>query len=123
MCHEKGLLFFMHSDGDLTSLMEDLIQVGVDVLQPVDPTCMDIFQLKQQYENRICLAGNVSNELLRSGTPAEMRQRALDLLRQCGPGGGYCLGSGNSVPDWAEFENYMAMRETALSCGTYPIAC
>ncbi len=123
MCHEKGLLFFMHSDGDLSSLMEDLIQVGVDVLQPVDPTCMDIFRLKEQYGNRICLAGNVSNELLRSGTPDEVRRRVLDLLRRCGPGGGYCLGSGNSVPDWAEFENYMAMRETALTCGAYPIAC
>ena len=37
------------------------------------------------------------------------------------PGGGYCLGSGNSVPAWAKFENYMVMRETALENGRYPI--
>jgi uroporphyrinogen decarboxylase len=42
-------------------------------------------------------------------------------LKKIAPGGGYGLGSGNSVPDWARFENYMAMRETVLKYGGYPI--
>ncbi|MBW2357349.1 MAG: hypothetical protein JRF21_01250 [Deltaproteobacteria bacterium] len=46
-CHENNLLFFMHSDGDLIPLMEDLIDLGVDVLQPIDPTCMDIIKVKE----------------------------------------------------------------------------
>lgn len=118
-CHEKGRLFFMHSDGDLTSLMEDLIDIGVDLIQPIDPTCMDIVKVKQQFGDRISIAGNVSNELLRSGTTKEVANRTKELIQKLGPGGGYCLGSGNSVPDWAKFENYMAMRETVLTHGTY----
>lgn len=120
-CHDNNLLFFMHSDGDLTMLMEDLIGLGLDLLHPIDPTCMDIVRVKEKYGDRLCLVGNVSNELLRSGTPAEVEKAVKELLRTVAPGGGYCLGSGNSIPDWARFENYMAMREATLRYGTYPI--
>lgn len=121
-CHAKDRIYIMHSDGDLTKLMPDLIDVGIDVLQPIDPSCMDIAKTKQEFGDRICLAGNVPNELLRSGTPEQVREYTLNLLKSCGPGGGYCVGSGNSVPDWAKFENYMAMRDTTLEYGAYPIS-
>jgi len=121
-CHQNDRIFFMHSDGDLMMLMEDIIDIGVDVLQPIDPTCMDIEQVKEMYGNRICLVGNVSNELLRSGTSGQVEKRVKKLIRKVAPGGGYCIGSGNSVPNWAKFENYMVMRETALKFGTYPIS-
>jgi len=120
-CHDKDLLFLMHSDGNLTALMEDIIDMGVDVLQPIDPTCMNIVEVKKTYGDRLCLVGNVSNELLRSGTQADVEERVKYLIKNVGPGGGYCIGSGNSVPDWAKFENYMAMRESAITYGEYPI--
>jgi uroporphyrinogen decarboxylase len=50
-----------------------------------------------------------------------VKTRVKELLAKVAPGGGYCMGSGNSVPDWAQFENYMAMRNTTLNNGTYPI--
>ncbi len=121
-CHDHNRLFMMHSDGDLTVLMDDLIAMGLDAIQPIDPTCMDIAAVKKRWGDRICLIGNVSNELLRSGSAAEIEARVKELLRDVAPGGGFALGSGNSVPRWAKFENYMAMRETALRYGGYPIA-
>jgi uroporphyrinogen decarboxylase len=120
-CHRNNLLFIMHSDGDLTALMEDIVDMGVDILQPIDPTCMDILKIKKEYGDRLCLVGNVSNELLRSGTTAEIEERVKYLIRNVAPGGGYCVGSGNSVPEWAKFENYMAMREATFKYGKYPI--
>jgi uroporphyrinogen decarboxylase len=120
-CHQKDLLFFMHTDGDVMPLMEDLIQMGLDVLQPIDPTCMDIVKVKEMYGDRLTLVGNVPNELLRSGVPAEVEQYVKNLIAQVAPGGGYCVGSGNSVPEWANFDNFMAMREAALKYGGYPI--
>ena len=120
-CHEENRLFIMHSDGDVTSLMPDIIETGIDLLQPIDPTCMDIVKMKKEYGDRISLVGNVSNELLRSGTVEEVKEYTRHLLREVAPGGGYCVGSGNSVPDWAKFENYMAMRDTTLKHGSYPI--
>lgn len=118
-CHESGRLFFLHSDGDLTALIDDLIDLGLDALHPIDPTAMDIVEVKRRWGDRLCLFGNVDLELLRSGSAEEVRARVRDLLRQVAPGGGYGLGSGNSVPAWARLENYNAMRETVLAHGRY----
>lgn len=121
ICHRAGRPLIFHSDGDLEMIMADLIDIGIDMLQPIDPTCMDIFAVKQKYGDKIALAGNVSNQILAEGTPAEICEYVKELIKRCGPGGGYFVGSGNSVPDWAQYENYMAMRETVLKHGQYPI--
>lgn len=118
-CHENGLLYFQHTDGDIRPIMEDLVDIGLDALHPIDPTCLDIMEMKEKYGERICLLGNVSNELLAAGSEEAVREEVKRLIEKVAPGGGYCLGSGNSVPDWARFENYMAMRNTALECGAY----
>jgi uroporphyrinogen decarboxylase len=120
-CREHGLYVFFHTDGVLWDLFEDLIHLGVQALHPIDPTCMDIEEVKQKVGDRLCLLGNIPNELLADGTPEEVEALTKARLRKVAPGGGYCLGSGNSVPDWARFENYQAMIRTALTCGRYPI--
>ncbi len=120
-CHENDVLLMQHSDGDLTMLMEDIIDIGTDLLHPIDTTCMDIVKVKKVYGDRICLAGNLANELLRSGTPAEIESQVKYLIENLAPGGGYCLAAGNSVPEWARFENYLAMLEAAFKYGKYPI--
>jgi len=121
-CHENGLLLFLHSDGDLTLLMNDIIEIGADVLHPIDPTCMDIVKVKEEYGDRFSIAGNVANELLRSASPVEIEERVKYLIKHLAPGGGYMVCSGNSVPEWAKFENYMAMRAAAFRYGVYPIS-
>ncbi len=120
-CHQGDRLFFMHTDGNVMPLMEDFIEMGLDVLQPIDPSCMDIFKVKEMYGDRLTLVGNVPNEMLRSAAPAEVEEYVRKLIAKAGPGGGYCVGSGNSVPEWAKFENFMAMRDTVLKHGSYPI--
>jgi uroporphyrinogen decarboxylase len=82
---------------------------------------MDIAEVKKKYGDRLTLIGNVSNELLQNGTPTEVAARTKELIKTLAPGGGYCLSSGNSVPDWARIENYKAMIEAAAKYGSYPI--
>jgi uroporphyrinogen decarboxylase len=122
ICHDEGLHFFFHTDGVVWDLLEDLIALGVDALHPIDPTCMDIEDVKRQVGDRLTIIGNISNELLDVGSPAEIRELTKQRLRVLAPGGGYCLGSGNSVPDWASIDNYRAMVETGLRLGHYPIS-
>jgi uroporphyrinogen decarboxylase len=121
ICHEHGIYLIFHSDGKLWELIDDLIAIGIDALHPIDPTCMDIEEVKRIYGDRLCLIGNVSNELLANGTPSEVAEITKRRLEVLGPGGGYCVGSGNSVPNWAKIENYRAMVETVLTYGRYPI--
>ncbi|MBC8234923.1 hypothetical protein H8E77_35710 [bacterium] len=69
------------------------------------------------------MAGNINLDYtLTLGTPEEVEAEVKDRLRKIAPGGGYCLGSSNSVPEYVPFENYMTMRETVLQYGQYPIS-
>jgi uroporphyrinogen decarboxylase len=121
LCHSQGKYLFYHTDGVIWNLAEDMIALGVDAIHPIDPTCMDIDEAKARLGRRLCLVGNISNELLANGTPDQVAELTRQRLRTIAPGGGYCLGSGNSVPDWARIENYRAMLETVRSHGNYPI--
>jgi len=121
MCHASDRIFGMHTDGDITSLMGDLIGLGIDVLHPIDPTCMDMHRVKKEFGDKICLAGNVSNEMLQNAEPGDIAARVKELLRDIAPGGGYLLSAGNSVPAWAKYENYKTMIDTGLEYGRYPI--
>jgi uroporphyrinogen decarboxylase len=121
ICHDNGVYFFFHTDGIVWDFVEDLIAIGVAALHPVDPTCMDITALKEKVKGRLALIGNISNQLLEEGTPDEVAALTKQRLREVAPGGGYCLGAGNSVPDWAKIDNYKAMISTALQYGWYPI--
>ncbi|MDI6755813.1 MAG: uroporphyrinogen decarboxylase family protein [Thermodesulfobacteriota bacterium] len=121
LAKKQGLLFFFHSDGNIWSILEDLIAIGFEAIHPVDPTSMDIREVKIRVGKRLAIMGNIHTDLLARGTPEEVREVTKKTIRDVAPGGGYVLGSGNSVPNWARFENYQAMRETALKFGKYPI--
>ncbi len=121
LAKKQGLLFFFHSDGNIWPIMDDLIAMGFDAIHPIDPTSMDIREVKEKVGGRLGIMGNIHTDLLSRGTPDEVRELTKKTIREIAPGGGFAIGSGNSVPDWARFENYQAMRETALRYGAYPI--
>ncbi len=121
ICKKKDLLFILHSDGNIWPIMEDLITIGFEAIHPIDPTCMDIKEVKEKVGSKVALIGNVHTDLLASGRPEEVSELTKQRIKEIAPGGGYALGSGNSVPNWVRFENYQAMRETALRFGSYPI--
>ena len=122
ICQKRDVLYIRHSDGDISSVVEDLIACGINALHPIEPAAMDIRQMKQKYGGRIGLLGNLNLAFpLGLGTPRDVEAEVKSLLRDVAPGGGYCLGSGNFVTDYIPFENYQAMIETALKYGHYPI--
>jgi uroporphyrinogen decarboxylase len=122
LCHAAGALAIYHSDGKLDPIVEDLIDMGFDGLNPIQPEAMDIVELKRQVGGRLGLLGNIDlSYTLTRGTPKEVDSEVRKRIRELAPGGGYCLGSANSVPDYVPFENYMAMRDAWLKYGRYPI--
>ena len=121
LAKKQGWLFFFHSDGNIWPIMDDLIAIGFDAIHPIDPTSMDIKEVKEKVGKKLGILGNLHTDLLARGSEEEVRELTKKRIREIAPGGGYALGSGNSVPNWARFENYQAMRETALKFGEYPI--
>jgi len=122
VCRDADLPFMYHSDGKLDDLMEDLLDCGIDALHPIEPLAMDIRKVKKEYGDRLCLIGNVDLEYtLTRGTPEEVARETRALIRDVGPGGGYCVSSSNSIPSYVPVENYRAMVETTLAYGAYPL--
>ncbi len=109
--HDKPLIY--HTDGVLWQVFGDIIDCGVDAIHPIEPKAMKIAGVKEKYGDRLALIGHVDVDLLARGTAAEVRQQVLKNVKEAGYNGGYCIGSGNSVPEYVLFENYMAMLETA----------
>ena len=121
LCRQANRPLLFHSDGVLWDVMDDLFRCGVSALHPIEPISMDIRQVKQRYGDRLAIVGNVEVDTLARGTPEQVRQQVRFLLREIAPGGGYCLGSSNTVPNYARLENYRAMVEEARQLGRYPI--
>lgn len=112
ICCERNLPFLYHTDGLLWPVMSDLIKVGFDTLQPIEPKAMDIQEVKQKVGDHFCLIGNVDVDYpLSRGTPAEVEEAVRYLIEAVAPKGGYCLGSSNTVPSYVPVENFVAMIE------------
>jgi len=111
----KPLIY--HTDGLLFEVMEDIINCGVDALHPIEPQAMAISEVKQRYGDRLCLIGHVDVDLLSRGTPGQIREQVRKNIEDAAYNGGYCVGSGNSIPEYVKFENYIAMLEAAREFG------
>ncbi len=121
LCQQKNIPFIFHSDGNIWQLMDDLKQCGINTLQPLEPQAIDIVEVKQKRGKDFGLAGNVDVDLLTRGSREQVETEVKRLLKLVAPGGGYCLGSGNTVADYVNYENYFTMIETAKRFGQYPI--
>ncbi len=117
LCRQRNIPMIYHSDGKLWDAMEALIGLGVNALHPIEPKAMEIREVKARYGDRLALVGNVDVDLLVRGTPEEIRATVKSLIEDVGRLGGYCLGSGNSVPNYVPVANYRAMVETAWEYG------
>ena len=121
VCQQHDIPFIYHTDGNIWDVLDDLKACGVNALQPIEPLAMDIVELKQKRGKDFCLIGNVDVDLLARGSKNQIENEVKRLLEFVAPGGGYCLGSGNTVPEYVPYENYLAMIETAHRFSKYPI--
>jgi len=119
-CHEAGMPVGFHSDGDLTRLLPDLVACGFDCIHPFEPPLNDIVAVKRAWGHRISVAGNIDlRGPLSRGTPGEVEAEVREKAAALAPGGGWLLGSSNSIPDFVPVENYKALLTAGLKYGRY----
>jgi hypothetical protein len=123
LCHRYGARYVKHTDGNVNSLLEDLVAAGVDAFQAIEPRAgMDIGRLKRDYGDRLTLIGNVDcSTVLVDGPVEAVRAETERILRTAGPGGGFLLSTSNSVHPGVKPEYYLAMLDTARQLGAYPL--
>ncbi|MDD3925317.1 MAG: uroporphyrinogen decarboxylase family protein [bacterium] len=110
--HDHRKLYFLHSCGNLETIMDDLIDiVKIDAKHSFEDAVMSVAEAKESYGNRVALLGGIDVDFLcRSDEPA-LRKRVRKTLETCLNGGGYCLGSGNSIAEYVPLENYLVMLD------------
>ncbi|MGQ9661148.1 MAG: uroporphyrinogen decarboxylase family protein [Kiritimatiellia bacterium] len=106
--------FFIHSDGNIMDLMDDLIEIGFNVINPVQPECMNPAEVKRRWGERITIHGGISlQRTLPRGTPDDVRQEVETLIRECGYNGGLVVFPSNVIQPDTPTENIIACFHTA----------
>jgi uroporphyrinogen decarboxylase len=101
-----------HSDGNVEPIIPDLIEVGLDVLNPIQPACMDPAELKRRYGNHLSFWGTVDEQsTLPFGTPADVAAEVRERIETVGRGGGFILAPTHHVQLDTPMENFIAMAE------------
>jgi uroporphyrinogen decarboxylase len=118
-----GLKVIKHSDGDLRAVVEDLINSGIDCLDPIDERGnMFMDQLKKQYGDRIVFKGNIDCvETLVSKSPEAVRKETVQCILKGGSGGGLIISSSNSIHSGINPRNYREFLDTIRELGNYPL--
>ena len=121
--HEHGVKVLTHNCGNNWKIMDLLIDVGYDCWQSIQikTADMDLRKLKERYGDEIALWGGIALETLLEGTREEVEREVLDSIKTAAPGGGFILGTSNSVAFGTKYENYLAALETLDKHGNYPI--
>lgn len=123
LAHSYGLKLILHSDGNIRSVIPRLIEIGVDVLDPLQPEAanMDPGEIKREFGKDIVLRGGISaQQTLSHGSTQEVADEVKRTIDTLAPGGGYIVSPGHPVlQDDIPVENIITMYDTAYSYGAY----
>ncbi len=120
LVHKHGAYVMTHSDGAILAIIPDLVEIGVDILNPIQWRCagMDRQVLKKTFGAKLCFHGAMDNQqTLPFGTVAEVRQEVRDNIRILGEGGGYILSPCHNIQSITPVENIVAMYDEARKAG------
>lgn len=123
MAKSHGAKVLLHSDGNVREIIPRLIEIGVDILDPIQPEAegMEPGEIKKEFGDQLCLRGGVSaQDVLSTGSPENVREEVKRRIDQLGPGGGYILSPGHPVLQVdIPTENIITMYRTAREYGKY----
>jgi uroporphyrinogen decarboxylase len=121
LAHQAGVFVFHHSDGGVRRIIPDMIEAGIDVLNPIQWRCggMEREGLKRDFGDRLVFHGGVDNQrTLPFGTVEDVRAEVRDNLAILGAGGGYILGPCHNIQAVSPAENVVALYETGYHLGS-----
>ena len=120
LAHQAGVLVFFHSDGAIRAVLPEMIELGIDVLNPIQWRCkgMEREALKRDFGDRLIFHGGVDNQYtLAFGSVAEVRAEVCENLRLLGEGGGYVLAPCHNIQAVSPPENIVALYQTGYEEG------
>jgi len=116
-----GFLFLKHSDGNLYTILDDIVNTSISALHPMEPGVMDMGDVKRRYGDRICVMGNVDCKYVLSYGTEDVRRDVRRCIDAAAEGGGFILTSSNSLHMNVKVENIFTMVDEARKHGRYPL--
>jgi uroporphyrinogen decarboxylase len=117
---KPDILIWYHSDGDCRAIVPELIEIGVDILNPVQPECMDPAEMKRLYGDRLSFSGTIGTQTtMPFGTPEEVRREVGLRIETVGRGGGLLLAPTHVLEPDVPWENIVAFVRSARELGRY----
>jgi hypothetical protein len=114
------VLAFYHSDGVIYDIIPELIEIGVDVLNPIQPECVDPVLLKQQYGDKLSFWGTIGTQTtMPFGTPEEVRETVRHMIETVGKGGGLVIAPTHLLEPEVPWENIEALVKAVRDFGTF----
>jgi len=118
IAHQCGKKIILHSCGNLAEIMPDIVEFGYNGKHSFEDTITPgLLELHRLYGAKIALLGGVDVDFLCRASEEQIRRRVRDYIDAMAPNGGYCLGSGNSIPNYVPIEKYWAMLDEGLRYG------
>jgi uroporphyrinogen decarboxylase len=115
---KPDILVYYHSCGYVLPFIEELIEIGVDILNPVQPESMDFNEVHDRFGDRLSFWGTIGTQTtLPFGTPDDVKRTVLSRLAKCGKKGGIVIGPTHLVEPEVPWENLMALVDTAKAYG------
>ncbi|MBY9004976.1 MAG: hypothetical protein KGD73_13450, partial [Candidatus Lokiarchaeota archaeon] len=120
--HERGCKIVLHTDGQVTPLLDFVIDCGFDGLHSLEPTAgVDLALVKKKVGDKLCLMGNIDvAHDLTYGTKEEVFNSVKYAIKTAGPGGGFIISAANMHPA-VKVDNLKWMVEATKKFGDYPI--
>ena len=111
-----------HSCGNCEVILEEMHEIGLDVINPIQPGAMDPAHIKKRYGKKLALWGTLDEQnILPFGTSEEVKAEVKRLIKSCAPGGGFILAPAHNIQADTSIENILAFYEAAKEYGQYPI--
>lgn len=122
LCHEFGLKVYHHDDGGIGEIVPDLVEMGVEVLNPIQYRCahMDRAWLKAEFGDRLCFHSAIDNQyVLPFGSPEDVRREVRENIRLLASDGtGYICGPCHNIQSGTPLENVLALYDEVRVAGT-----
>ena len=120
--HNPDMKIMLHSDGAITKLLPDIIDLGVDVIHPLEPLpATDLIAVKEEYGEQVTFLGGIDISHAMPGSREDVISETKCRIAQLAPGGGYILAPSNHLQSDVPPENVVTLFETAKNFGRYPI--
>jgi uroporphyrinogen decarboxylase len=120
--YQPKIYIMFHSDGLITSLLDDLIDIGISVIHPLEPLPgVDFVEIKKRFGNQVSFLGAIDISHALPGSQADVISEVKTRIQQLAPGGGYILAPSNHIQADVPPENVETLYRAAKKLGAYPI--